>query len=209
VIRAVISDFGGVLTAPLVEGFLAYQEESGVSMEDLGRAMAAAAEEHGENPLFSLERGEIAEAEFHRRIEANLDGFHLERFRDVYFEQLTPNRAMIDFMAELRARGLRMALCTNNVREWEPLWRAKLPEIDEVFEVVVDSAFVGTRKPERAIYDLTLERLGGVVARECVFVDDLEPNCRTARELGMLAVRFESSEQTIAGIEAALRGPAT
>jgi putative hydrolase of the HAD superfamily len=209
VIRAVISDFGGVLTAPLIEGFLAYQEESGVSVEDLGRAMAAAAEEHGENPLFSLERGEIAEAEFHRRIEAHLDGFHLERFRDVYFERLTPNRAMIDFMAELRGRGLRMALCTNNVREWEPLWRAKLPEIDEVFEVVVDSAFVGTRKPERAIYDLTLERLGGVEPGECVFVDDLDPNCRTARELGMLAVRFESSEQAIAGIEAALRGPAT
>ena len=203
-IRAVISDFGGVLTAPLVEGFLAYQDESGVSMEDFGRAMTAAAEEHGENPLFPLERGEIGEAEFHRRIEAHLDGFRLERFRDVYFERLEPNRATIDFMAELRERGLRMALCTNNVREWEPLWRAKLPEIDAIFEVVVDSAFVGTRKPERAIYDLTLERIGGVGAGECVFVDDLEPNCETARELGMVAVRFESSEQAIAEVEAAL-----
>ena len=203
-IRAVISDFGGVLTAPLVEGFLAYQDESGVSMEDFGRAMTAAAEEHGENPLFPLERGEIGEAEFHRRIEAHLDGFRLERFRDVYFERLEPNRATIDFMAELRERGLRMALCTNNVREWEPLWRAKLPEIDAIFEVVVDSAFVGTRKPERAIYDLTLERIGGVGAGECVFVDDLEPNCETARELGMVAVRLESSEQAIAEVEAAL-----
>ena len=203
-IRAVISDFGGVLTAPLVEGFLAYQDESGVSMEDFGRAMTAAAEEHGENPLFPLERGEIGEAEFHRRIEAHLDGFRLERFRDVYFERLEPNRATIDFMAELRERGLRMALCTNNVREWEPLWRAKLPEVDAIFEVVVDSAFVGTRKPERAIYDLTLERIGGVGAGECVFVDDLEPNCETARELGMVAVRLESSEQAIAEVEAAL-----
>ena len=208
-IRAVISDFGGVLTAPLVEGFLAYQDESGVSMEDLGRAMAAAAEVHGENPLFSLERGEIPEAEFHRRIEAHLDGFHLERFRDVYFERLEPNRAMIDFMAALRERGLRMALCTNNVREWEPLWRAKLPEIDAIFEVVVDSAFVGMRKPDPEIYELTLERLGGVGAAGCVFVDDLEPNCQTARELGMVAVRFESSQQAIGEVEAALAGPST
>ena len=71
---------------------------------------------------------------------------------------------MIDFVRELRGRGVRAALLTNNVREWEPLWRAKLPEVDELFEVVVDSAFVGLRKPDPAIYELTLERLGGVVA---------------------------------------------
>ena len=62
-------------------------------------------------------------------------------------------------MRELRQRGYRLAICTNNVREWEPLWRAKLP-VDEIFDVVVDSAFVGFRKPEPAIYQLTLERLG-------------------------------------------------
>ena len=59
-----ISDFGGVLTSPLQEGFLAYQEESGVSLEELGKAMGLAAEEHGDHPLFVLERGEITETEF-------------------------------------------------------------------------------------------------------------------------------------------------
>jgi putative hydrolase of the HAD superfamily len=204
-IRAVISDFGGVLTAPLVECFLAYQQESGVSMEDLGRAMAAAAEQHGEHPLYALERGEISEDEFRGRLEAQLDGaFHLERFRDVYFDRLAPNSPMIDFMAELRGRGLRMALLTNNVREWEPLWRAKLPQIDDIFEVVVDSAFVGMRKPERAIYELTLARLGGIPAHECVFLDDIDTNCAAAEELGMHAVRFETNEQAIAEVERAL-----
>ncbi len=42
---------------------------------------------------------------------------------------------MIEFMRSLRGRGLRLALLTNNVREWEPLWRAKIPEIDEIFEL--------------------------------------------------------------------------
>ena len=75
-------------------------------------------------------------------------------------EALQPNEALFEhYRALQRERGLRFALCTNNVREWEPLWRAMLP-IDEVFEVVVDSAFVGMRKPEPAIYALTLERLG-------------------------------------------------
>jgi putative hydrolase of the HAD superfamily len=202
--RALITDFGGVLTSPLHEGFLAYQEESGVSLEQLGRAMARATEEHGDHPLFQLERGEITEAEFRGRIEPHLeDGFDLTRLRTVYFERMEPNQTMIELVRELRGGGVRTALLTNNVREWEPLWRSKLPEIDELFEVVVDSAFVGVRKPDPAIYELTLERLG-VGADECVFVDDLEPNCETARALGMLAVRFVSPGQAAPAIRSAL-----
>jgi putative hydrolase of the HAD superfamily len=122
--------------------------------------------------------------------------------RDVYFEHLQPNPAMIDFMRELRGRGLRMALLTNNVREWEPQWRAKLPEIDEIFELVVDSAFVGMRKPDREIYELTLERLGDVSAEECLFVDDVDVNCETARSLGMHAVHYLDADQAMAEIRA-------
>ena len=200
-----ICDFGGVLTTPLQEGFLAYQEESGVSLEELGKAMGRAAEEHGEHPLFALERGEITEIEFRDRIQRHLeDGFDLTRLRTLYFERLEPNGAMIEFVRELRERGVRAALLTNNVREWEPLWRAKLPEIDELFELVVDSAFVGLRKPDPAIFRLTLERLGDVAPRRCVFLDDLDVNCAAARELGMAAVRFESAEQAISEVESAL-----
>jgi putative hydrolase of the HAD superfamily len=200
-----ICDFGGVLTTPLQEGFLAYQEESGVSLEALGTAMARASEEHGDHPLFVLERGEITEGEFRERIERHLgDGFDLSRLRTLYFERLEPNRPMIDFIRGLRGRGVRAALLTNNVREWEPLWRSKLPEIDELFELVVDSAFVGLRKPDPAIFTLTLERLGGVEPERCVFVDDLDVNCEAARALGMAAVRFETAGQAIPEIESAL-----
>jgi len=200
-----ICDFGGVLTSPLQEGFLAYQEESGVSLEALGTAMARAAEEHGDHPLFVLERGEITELEFRERIERHLeDGFDLRRLRTLYFERLEPNRPMIDFIRALRGRGVRAALLTNNVREWEPLWRSKLPEIDELFELVVDSAFVGLRKPDPAIFTLTLDRLGGVEPGRCVFVDDLDLNCEAARALGMAAVRFETAAQAIPEIESAL-----
>jgi epoxide hydrolase-like predicted phosphatase len=203
---AFISDFGGVLTSPLSRGFLAYQEESKVSLEELGKAMGRVAEEHGEHPLYVLERGEISEREFADRLERQLPGgFSLTRLREVYFERLVPNAPMISFARSLRERGVRTALLTNNVREWEPLWRAKLPELDEIFEVVVDSAFVGLRKPDPRIYELTLERLG-TVAPECVFLDDLEVNCEAARALGMAAVRFEDTDAAIAAVEAALTG---
>ena len=98
-----------------------------------------------------------------------------------------------------------MALLTNNVREWEPLWRAKLPELDEIFELVVDSAFVGMRKPEPAIYELTLERLGGGLRAERVPVRRrLRAELRGRGELGMTAVRFQNADQAIAELEAAM-----
>ena len=91
----------------------------------------------------------------------------------------TPNEPMIELMRELRGRGYRMALLTNNVREWEPLWRAMLP-VDEIFELVVDSAFVGMRKPEpgdlRA--DASSGSATGSAPSECLFVDDVEVNMR-------------------------------
>ena len=199
-----ISDFGGVLTTPLQAGFVAYQEEAGVSLEELGAAMARAADEHGDLPLFMLERGEITEADFWASLDRHTGAhFDLDRLRELFFECLRPNTPMIELVRELRGRGIRAALLTNNVREWEPLWRGKLPEVDELFEVIVDSAFVGLRKPDPAIYSLTLERLGGVAAERCVFVDDLDANCETARELGMTAIRFESADQAIPAIREA------
>ncbi len=204
--KAVICDFGGVLTTPLGNSFAAWSRESGIPMEDVGTAMADATERHGEHPLFMLEKGQIDAAEFVRRLETELGGGRtIDTIADVYFRHLERNSEMIDFMRALRDRGLRTALLTNNVREWEATWRAMLPEIDEIFEVVVDSAFVGMRKPEPGIYELTLERLGdGIEATDCVFVDDLELNCRTARDLGMTAVQFETTEQARAEVKAAL-----
>jgi putative hydrolase of the HAD superfamily len=204
-VKAIISDFGGVLTTPLGNSFAAWSKEAGIPLEDLGRALAASAERRGEHPLFVLERGELTEEEFIRRLEEELgDGRRLDSMVDTYFAHLERNPEMIDFVRDLRNRGLRAALLTNNVREWEPRWRSMLPEIDEIFEVVVDSAFVGMRKPEPEIYHLTLERLGGLRPEECVFVDDIALNCDAARELGMAAVVFESTEQARPEIEAAL-----
>jgi putative hydrolase of the HAD superfamily len=208
-IRAVISDFGGVLTTPLIESFASFQDQTGIPAASLGKAMQAIAESDGAHPLYELETGRLTEAEFMAKIEAALEPQlghrpEMHRFSEIYFEALEPNEPMIELMRDLRGRGYRMALLTNNVREWEPLWRAMLP-VDEIFEIVVDSGFVGMRKPDPPIYELTLERLGnGIAASDCVFVDDVEVNVDAALALGMTAVHFRSSEQAIAEIEAVL-----
>ena len=207
--RAVVCDFGGVLTTPLIESFLHYQEESGIPFQDVVAAMGRLTERTGRNPLHELEKGAITEDEFLGSIEQEMGGgVSLRELHQVYFDHLQPNEAMIDFVRSLRVeRNMRSALLTNNVREWEARWRAMLPEIDEIFEVVVDSAFVGMRKPDPAIYELTVERLGdGVTPADCIFIDDIEVNCDAARALGMAAVQFHSTEQAIAEVEALLDG---
>jgi putative hydrolase of the HAD superfamily len=206
-IEVVVSDFGGVLTSPLVESFMAFQDQTGITTETLGKAMQAASEANGENPLFEMERGEITEVAFLEKLTTHLEPLlghppEMHRFKEIYFEALQPNPEMIDLMRELKAAGYRMAMLTNNVQEWEPLWRSMLP-VDEIFETVVDSGFVGCRKPESKIYALTLERIGAS-AETCLFVDDVEVNCEGARRAGMSAVHFQSNEQAIAEIRAAL-----
>ena len=46
-ITTVISDFGGVLTTPLVQSFAAVQDETGIPFEELAKAMARIQEEDG------------------------------------------------------------------------------------------------------------------------------------------------------------------
>jgi putative hydrolase of the HAD superfamily len=206
-IKAIVSDFGGVLTTPLIQSFMAFQDKTGITTETLGKAMQAATEANGENPLFEMERGEITEVAFLDQLTDSLEPLlghrpEMHRFREIYFEALDINQPMIDLMAELKADGYRMAMLTNNVREWEPLWRPMLP-VDEIFETVVDSGFVGCRKPESRIYELTLERIGEP-AEACLFVDDVLVNCEGARKAGLHAVHFQDNEQAIPEIRAAL-----
>ena len=199
-VRVIISDFGGVLTNPLEEAFIAWQQETGIPLEELGMAMFAIAEEIGENPLYKLEKGEMSEPDFERVLEDQLRkqlGPETEfvDFAEFYFSQLIPNQPYLDFLFEYKAGGGRLALLTNNVKEWESRWRAMLP-IDELFETITDSGFEGTRKPEPRIYEITYDRivalpgLSDVKREECVLVDDIEINCDAAREFGFQAVRY-------------------
>jgi len=206
-VEAIISDFGGVLTSPLHESFVGLMQDAGVTLESLGKAMATIAAREGSNPLFELETGRISEGKFFSALEDELSAAHgtpveLDGFGARYFQRLQPNERMIEYMRQLRGRGYKLAICTNNIREWESHWRAMLP-VDEIFDVVVDSAFVGSRKPEPRIYEITLEQLGAT-PEGTLFIDDVEDNCEGARKLGIDAIRFRSTEQAIQEIEMAL-----
>jgi putative hydrolase of the HAD superfamily len=69
-----------------------------------------------------------------------------------------------------------------------------------VFDVIVFSAEVGLAKPDRRIYQLALDRLR-VQSAEAIFIDDVQENVEAAQAIGMAAIRFENTEQTMTKIE--------
>ena len=101
----------------------------------------------------------------------------------------TDRSIVTDTLRDLESRGVRMAVVTNNVREFSSGsgggWRSIVP-ID-VMSVVVDSSALGMRKPDPAIYHHVLDELG-VVPAASVFVDDMAANVAAARAVGMHGV---------------------
>jgi putative hydrolase of the HAD superfamily len=205
VIKAVVTDFGGVLTLPLNEAFARAHAELGIPIDALGQAMRHAAEREGEPPIYKLERGQITDAQFMATLAGSLEAVlghpvDLDGYGERLMGELTANEPLLDYYRKLRdEQGLRLAICTNNVREWQPRWLPTIPA--DLFELIVDSGFEGTRKPEPEIYAIVLDRLQ-LPADTCVFVDDLEINVIGAREAGMHGVHFRDTAQAVAELDA-------
>ncbi len=96
------------------------------------------------------------------------------------------NEAMMALVRDLRSAGIATAMLTNNVREFRSLWWPLAPW-PELFDVIVDSHEVGLRKPNPAIYELTLDRLG-VAPGLSAFLDDVTSNVTAAESVGMIGV---------------------
>ena len=96
---------------------------------------------------------------------------------------------MVRFIHDLKENGLTIGVLTNNVREFREFWWP-LMDFAEVFDTVVDSHEVAMRKPNPAIYHLTMNRLGAEPARTA-FLDDLQANVDAANAIGMHGILVE------------------
>ncbi len=130
-IEAVVSDFGGVITQPLIEGFKRAHEELGIPIEALRKAMALTASRAPEPPLWTLERGQMSEPDFIAGLAAALGEVvgrpvDLDGYGARLMGELDPNEELLAYYRWLRERGVRLAILTNNVREWQRLVAAEV-----------------------------------------------------------------------------------
>jgi len=208
-IRAVLWDFGGVLTTSPFEAFARFEREHGYPEGFIRRINASNPDD---NAWARLERNELTLAEFDRTFaeEAARHGRAL------------PGRTVLELLAgdirpqvvaalEVCRRTLRTACITNNVAFGEGPGMAaasdgarRVAEVMALFDFVLESSKEAVRKPDPRIYEIALERLG-VAAADAVYLDDLGINLKPARALGMHTIKVVDPDAALAEL-AALTG---
>jgi len=206
-VRALVLDYGGVLTTPVRESIAAWLAADGIRPESFSAALKEWLSRNAPDgtPVHRLETGEISVEEFERLLAARLvtddggavdpDGM-LQRL----FGQMRTEPAMVALVREVRALGLATGLLSNS---WGNTYPRAL--LDELFDVVVISSEAGMRKPAPAAFARVLDGLG-VPAQAAVFVDDADVHVDAAARLGMHAILHADPSTTRARVAALVPG---
>jgi len=212
-LRGVITDWGGVLTSPILATVRAWIEVDDIDVNSYRAVMkswiAQAYDADGDsNPIHALERGECSAAEFERILAARLDRIDggsvaAEGLLQRMFAASVRVPAMYDLIRALRRAGLRTAMLSNS---WgcDEYPRADFPGL---FDAVVISGEVGMRKPEEGIF-LYAARALGLAPAECVFIDDMEANVAAAAGCGMTGLLHTEAQSTATALRDLLGVPA-
>jgi putative hydrolase of the HAD superfamily len=196
-IKALILDFGGVIVTmpPDAPSARAVAAELGLPVERLMDDL------FGHEDWRQALVGVISEEEFTRRVHVRFGLPYSPDHPSTISRIFRDERLSIELLAladSLRG-SLRIAMLSNaSTALEEQLLRGKFNILDR-FDLVINSARVGVCKPDPAIYQLTLERLG-VAPEEAIFVDDLAVNVEAAAALGIHAIRFQNEAQAVTAI---------
>jgi len=187
VIKAIVFDFGGVIvnnTGDLTRRNFA--EAYGVSIEVVNKAIGELVEDY---QIGKINDDEFEE-KFAKKVGKQIPKNAVDLWTKNYWDRghITEN---VELVKELRAKGFKVVCLSNTI---PPHVRCKRHEDVEIFDVVVLSCEVGMRKPDKEIYDYTLEKLG-VGKEECVFIDDSEGFVNAAKKNGYKIILYESPEQ--------------
>ena len=204
-IRAVLWDFGGVLTSSPFEAFRRFEREHGYPEDFIRRVNSTNPDD---NAWAKLERSEIGLDEFDRLFdrEARARGHALagKRVVELLAGDLRPS--MVEALRRCAAR-FKTACLTNNVAAGEGPGMARgggaaaaIAEVMGLFDFVVESSKVGVRKPDPRFYRCALEALA-VAAAEAVYLDDLGINLKPARAMGMRTIKVVDPDAAIAELE--------
>jgi len=192
-IDAVVFDWGGVLTE--LPSIVIPQVMSEIGVKPLDPKDRT---NEGLTAFHRLERGEMTLVEYlgyARRSNPGSERLWDPNDEHFVFRRLGQRRVVVESVQTLRRAGYRTALLSNNVDEY---WDGVLETLDvaALFDVVINSAHVGYRKPEIEIYEMLLAQLD-VPAERSVFLDDNSENIAGAVAAGMQVVHVTSSDQDL------------
>ncbi|HVM41779.1 MAG TPA: HAD-IA family hydrolase [Acidimicrobiia bacterium] len=206
--EAVIFDLGGVILPSPFEAWARYEEELGLDVGFIRRVVHASGD-HG--AWARHERGELPFDAFVAAFEEECRAAGGDRVSGVevmtrLLADPSPRPEMVTAIERIRDAGLRTAGLTNNWADPDDVRERSASALAPLFDVLVESAVEGLRKPDPRIYHLTCERLG-VTPDASVFLDDLGVNLKPARELGMHTIKVVDPRTALEELEAALGIP--
>jgi putative hydrolase of the HAD superfamily len=191
--KALIVDFGGVLTTSIWPAFGEFCDAEGLAPDSVLELFRNDPEALA--LLRKLETGELSAEEFEPRFGVMLGVAETDGLIERLFAGLRPDEAMIGTVRSARDAGVRTGLISNS---WGLGIYDRAPT--DLFDATVISGDVGLHKPQAEIFRLACDRLD-VEPGESVFVDDLRENCAGAEAVGMTAVLHRDSAQTVARLE--------
>lgn len=199
-IKAVIFDFGGVMTSSPFEAFARYERDHGLPDGLIRRVNAT---DPDDNAWAKLERSEIDVAGFDALFLAESTALgHPVPGGDVLPLLHGDLRPGMVKALKACAERFRVACITNNISsDRDPVTAGHMIDVLALFELVIESSKVGLRKPDPRIYLMACERLG-VAPSDCVYLDDLGINCKPAAALGMTAIKVTGEAQALADLAA-------
>jgi putative hydrolase of the HAD superfamily len=205
-VRAVWTDYGGVLTPPVAKTLEPFCARLGVPSAALLTAMRHVARDcgAGDDIMAPLDTPLLTQETWERRMEEALathSGIHVDLgdYPARWFADRAVNQPWLDTLRRLRRQGVFIGLLSNMPPAWDPHWRPAVPP-EGLFDAVVLSYESGCRKPEPEIFRLAAER-AGVPGEQCVLVDDLAINCTGAEQAGWHAVQFVDAADATARVE--------
>ena len=193
--KAIIWDFGGVITSSPFEAFNQFEEVNGLP-KDIIRTINS--ENPDTNAWAKFESDNITIDVFNDLFlkEAKAKGFDIKGRDIIKLLKGSIRKNMVSFLRELKS-DFKLGCITNNVKSSsEENNDNETKEAMSLFDHVIESSIVGIRKPNPEIYMMSCDALK-VSPDQCIYLDDLGINLKPARELGMTTIKVIHPEDAI------------
>ena len=191
-IKAIIFDIGGVLVSSPVLNLRSYSVELGLGQHEIGVALGRSA------AFKKLEKGKLSDDDFCKDVEKELNDKGYRVSGTELFKRINSSGLHRDLLHAIKVikkdhPGIKTAIITNNFLSKGMI---KLRQVlSPLFDVFIESFEVGMRKPDPAIYELCCEKLA-VQPSECIFLDDLGQNLKSAKQLGIHTILVKNNDTT-------------
>ena len=187
--KAVIWDFGGVITSSPFEAFNKFELDNNLP-KDIIRTINS--ENPDDNAWAKFERNDIDINEFDILFskEADKKGFQISGKQVVKLLSGDIRKPMVDFLLSLK-ENYKLGCITNNIqnsKDEKVNHLNQASQVMKIFDHIIESSRVGLRKPDPKIYYMSCDALG-VRPEECIYLDDLGINLKPARKIGMTTIK--------------------